>query len=441
VTAAPFTATRARQEPAETEVLAQPRQARISTPGILRTAVVVLTVGVIVFGLVVNRTAAARRRAAHEVATAASARLTDAADAYVELADADAAESTAFLQGPVESPLLRQRYDRDLRAAAQHLTALAGGGAADARAATQTVTQQLPVYAGLVDSARANNLLGNAVGAAYLHQASSSVMRRTILPQTTSIYEDAARDFDANDHAGMAASEILAVLVVGALLLALLIGTQIYLAVRTRRILNVGLVIATVLVLAVGVWSLVAFGAERDALRRSQRDGSDPLQLLSTARILTLRQIGDDNLELIERGAVDTYRPEFEVAAEQLGGSRGLIAQAGTATRGTGAAQAMRQLTSTYAQFLGDHNSAKNANDRDNYLGAVAVTTGNQARDFQALDAAYQRVLADARTELNRQSRQAEDALTGLAVGAAFFIVLATTAVVLGLRRRIEEYA
>ena len=113
MTAAPFTATRARQEPAETEVLAQPRQARISTPGILRTAVVVLTVGVIVFGLVVNRTAAARRRAAHEVATAASARLTDAADAYVELADADAAESTAFLQGPVESPLLRQRYDRE----------------------------------------------------------------------------------------------------------------------------------------------------------------------------------------------------------------------------------------------------------------------------------------------------------------------------------------
>jgi len=441
VTAAPFTATRARQEPAETASPASSRSAHISTPGLLRIVGVVLTVGVIVFGLVVIRSATARRHAAHEVATTATARLTEAADAYVELADADAAESTAFLQGPVESAALRQRYNRDLREAAQRLTALAGGGSADARAATQAVTQQLLFYAGLVDSARANNLLGNSVGAAYLHQASSKVMRGTILPETTSVYEDAARDFDANDHAGMATSEILAVLLVGALVLALLIGAQLYLAIRTRRILNVGLVIATLLVLALGVWSLVAFGAERDALRRSQRGGSDPLQLLSTARILTLRQIGDDNLELIERGAVDTYRPEFEVAADQLGGSGGLIALADSAVRGTDAPRDMKQLTSTYGGFLADHNAARNDNDRDNYRGAVAVTTGKETRDFQALDAAYQRVLADTLVELNHQSQQAQDALTGLAIGAALFVVLAIAAVVLGLRRRIEEYA
>jgi hypothetical protein len=89
------------------------------------------------------------------------------------LADADATVVSGYLSGGDESTAARQRYDDDIAAAASGLAAAAGR--ADDPATADRVAElarQLPVYAGLIEQARANNRQGLPVGASYLGRAS-----------------------------------------------------------------------------------------------------------------------------------------------------------------------------------------------------------------------------------------------------------------------------
>ena len=152
--------------------------------------------------------------------------------------------------------------------------------------AIATIAQQLPVYTGLVESARTNSRLDFPVGAAYLRRA-SDLMRTSILPAATSVYEDAAQPPLPGLPVGhLADGWRRRARRPAGLLVVLLLGSQLLVARRTRRIVNLGLVGATVLVVALGAWALAAFDTQQDALVRSQREGSDQLVVLSTARIL-----------------------------------------------------------------------------------------------------------------------------------------------------------
>ena len=103
------------------------------------------------------------------------------------------------------------------------------------------------MYAGQVESARTNNRLDHPLGAAYLRRASDS-MRNSMLPAATSIYEEAARRlYDAYDE-GTSARHRVTVLAVGGTVLVLLVAAQVLVALRTRRVLNLGLVGATVII-------------------------------------------------------------------------------------------------------------------------------------------------------------------------------------------------
>ncbi len=103
--------------------------------------------------------------------------LVQAKNLYTSLSDANATVATGLLSGGLEPATSRQRYQRDLVVASDALSALTreAGTAATARAALGTIADQLPVYSGLVETARANNRLGFPIGAAYLRQAASAM--------------------------------------------------------------------------------------------------------------------------------------------------------------------------------------------------------------------------------------------------------------------------
>ncbi|HWS45051.1 MAG TPA: hypothetical protein VN636_04250 [Acidimicrobiia bacterium] len=431
------------QVPASSRRQTRVRTARLTTPNLLRVAGAVLAAGVIVVGAVALRSTTDRRDATRQVEFTATPRLVAAEDAYVKLADADATASSAFLQGSVEPVGLRQRYDADIHDAAQQLTALAAGSGASpaAQQALADAARALPVYTGLVEAARADNRQGSLLGAAYLRSA-SALMRATILPSTTTVYEDAARQVDAGYRAGTAPGALVAVVATTGVLLILLVVTQVALARRTRRVLNVGLVLATVLVLTIGAWSIGALVAQQNALTRSQREGSDALQILSTARILTLRSFSDENLELIQRGATPEYIPDFDRVQHELQGGTGLLAAARSIAARNGSTAPVDTLIRDNARYLDDHTAwQQRANTDGDYLGAVKVATGTEVADFSMLDNAYRRDVGTAGARLTAHAATARDALGGLAIGAVILAILAAACTVLGLRRRIQEYS
>src|SRR6266581_7886662 len=108
---------------------------------------------------------------------------------YRALSDADATAASAFLSGGLEPIAARRRYQADIAQAAAHLeSATAAAGHSPAARDLARLSAGLPVYAGEVETARADNRLGLPLGAAYLREA-SSLMRGALLP--------AARDVSA----------------------------------------------------------------------------------------------------------------------------------------------------------------------------------------------------------------------------------------------------
>ena len=107
-------------------------------------------------------------------------------------------------------------------------------------------------------SARANNAQGFPVGAAYLRKASAT-MHNEILPTATDLYRDAASQLRDHYEAGTSTLTLVLVLVAGVGMLALLVVVQIFVRRRSNRLLNLGLVAATVLVVGLLGWTLVRF--------------------------------------------------------------------------------------------------------------------------------------------------------------------------------------
>ena len=123
--------------------------------------------------------------------------LVDAEDLYLALADADATASTIFLRAGVEPPELRARYLEDLQRAGRQLATITADRdlSATAQDAIATISEALPEYASLVEAARTNNRLDFPVGAAYQREA-SHLMSSTILPAATTVFEDAGRQLE-----------------------------------------------------------------------------------------------------------------------------------------------------------------------------------------------------------------------------------------------------
>jgi hypothetical protein len=420
--------------PAERRRLAQLNLRPFTTPGQLRLGTVVLVLATAVFGLAAVRSVVRRLDAARTVGTVASPQLTAAQDVYVSLADADAAASSAFLDAGREPAALQQRYRDDISRASAQLPAMARRSRSTAAAdAVTTITNQLPVYTGLIQSAHANALQGYPVGAAYLHEA-SQLMRDRILPAATVVYSDATSQLADADRGGSSPAEVLAVWILGLVLLALLVAMTVYVAVRTRRTVNVGVGVAAVIVVVLIATTTVAFVHEQDTLKRAQSQGSDPLQVLSVARILTLRSFSDENLDLVERGATTGYQADFNGLVSSLHDSRG--------TGLLDTKYAPKSLVADFELYNRQHNVVYLDNYRDGqYVSALNVATTDEAGALSNLDAALGRHIDAARARLETNARHARSDLVLVGVLAGLLALGAAVAIVLGLRPRIREYA
>ena len=228
----------------------------ISTPTALKLATWTLVIALLVFGAV-GLWAATQRQDAVDTDRFDGAPLVARTESlYVALADADAAASTAFLKFGLEPVELRRRYLDDIARAAQELAVVGRSQALsdEARDALTTLNEQLPVYTGDIDSARTNNRLGLPVGAAYQRHA-SKVMQRQLLPAATTLYETAAQRLDEGHRSGSSLDAEMAVVVVAAIVFMLLVAVHVLVSARTRRRLNVGLIGAAVVVIAICAWT------------------------------------------------------------------------------------------------------------------------------------------------------------------------------------------
>jgi len=418
-----------------------------TTPGRLRLAAVLIAVGALAYGAVAATAVSTRRQAAHAAATQTEPLLVEAEGLYASLSDADATAATTFLIGGLEPIGRRERYVQDLRSASHQLATLTqqAGGSSQARGAVFAITTELPVYTGLVDTARADNRQGFPVGAAYLRQA-STLMRKQILPAAGQLYEVEARRLNDDYRSGVSDGQLLAAIAVGLLMLGLLVLAQLYVARLTNRVLNIPMAAATAVVLGLTIWLVASFLGERSSLVEAQRAGSDSVQVLSAARILALRAQGDESLALVARGGGELDLVDFKTVTQRLGGTNGtggLMGEAARIARRSGSGAAIDGLSTRVAQYLAVHKQIAAMEVNGRFTDAVNLAVGPTAKEIpisDALNAGLGQQLIVAQRRFDRAAADAASSLSGLWLAIPLLVVAFACLALYGLRERSNEY-
>jgi hypothetical protein len=414
-----------------------------TTPGQLRAASVILIAAVFVLGGVVMVASAARSSAARSFGRDA-ADLVAAQHLYAELAAADAAASASYLSAGLEPPELRRRYVASLAAAGERLeqVARAAESSPGAHRAVRTISKHLPEYAGLIESARANDRQGFTVGAAYLRQA-SRLMREELIPAATAVYEDTSHRLAEAFDQGTSPVDVALVLVAGGISIMLLVVVQVLVTRRTHRLMNIGLVLATVIVVIVVGWTIGRLAAEQSALEAARREGSDAVQVFSAMRILALRAHNDDNLVLIDRGGGEQYVSDYEAIERRLEGAEGnggLMRLADAVATGENAADRVEDVRAQLAAFTEAHGAVREHDDAGAYEEAVSVAVTREADAARALDDTLRTEVDRAGADLLDRSADARSGFALLVAAGVVLSLIAAGLVLVGLQPRIEEY-
>lgn len=430
--------------------VAELRELSRTTPGVLSTFIVALVGVSVLVGVFTAVSVQSRAQALDNLATS-SGPLADAAQTlYRSLSDADATANSAFLSSGVKDVAQRRQYEHDMRdryqqdiAQAEHALGIAVAARtpadlADPNSPLAILNSQLSVYTGVVESARANNLQGFPVGAAYQREA-SNLMREKLLPAAELLYkqETATLADDQDRAASFPYIEIL----LGLVALVLLFFAQRYVRRHTRRRVNIGLAVATGAALVSLVWVLVATIAVMTNVHASRENGSDQTKVLAQARLNALAARGDETLTLVARGSGTEFEKHYadqarkQLATVQLPQAKALAADPDVRKQ---VQTAIEQETAWH----GAHLDIRKQDDHGEYPAAVelALSKDGAAGRFDAVDTALDTAIKDTTATFEQEVSQASDALTGTVIGVIVLALLMAAGSVTGIWQRLKEY-
>jgi hypothetical protein len=394
-----------------------------TTPGRLVLISALVVVGAVCYGVVVTGAEQSRQRAVRAARTDTEPLLVHAVTLYTALSDANATVATGLLGVEGVEPTSSQlRYANDLKQATSALTALTrGAGTAAAQASLATIADQLPIYTGEIEAARANSRQGFPIGAAYLRQA-DALLKSSMLPAADRVYTVEAERLNNDYQTGTDSAAVVALVAASALALVLLALAQRYVTRISRRILNILMLTATVLLTVVSVWAAVGVTSEQNSLASAQRNGSDSLEALSAADVLASRAQRDLSLTLVNRGTDQIDPLDFTAVTNVL-------------TTSPIAADLSRRFVSYRAAADRIQQLERQGELEPAIRQLPAVATVSQ----QLIDQLDREITA-ANTRFMHAADDAASALSGLGLAIPLITVLVAVLSLLGLRQRINEY-
>ena len=356
---------------------------------------------------------------------------------YTTLSVADAAAATAFIAQAEPRPV-RLRYEQAITDAAVAVTR-ASSGLTDEPLVQLLgkINAELGVYTGLIEIARTNNREGNPVGSSYLSEA-SGLMQSTILPDAAQLYQATSARVDTETTAS---TEIPAPVIL-VLLTTVVFGafSHRWLARRTRRRINPGLVVGALGILVMVVWMAIALTISTTASRSAKVTAAESLKTVTNVAITAQQARADETLSLIRRGDEQVRKESFYQRIDSMH------------------QQLDRYMARSDAVDKADLQGAdqllvrwRQANDRintyisvGNYRAATQVALGSGEDDstpaFDKLEDELGKAMDQSRTQLRNDVLNARSGLSGAQVGGVVLSLSAAIAVALGLWPRLKEY-
>src|SRR5215475_11305608 len=132
-----------------------------------------------------------------------------------------------------------------------------------------------------------------------------------------------------------------------------LLRTQLWLRRRTHRIVNYGLLAATLALAVSALWLVASFLSARSDFQQGLGHGSTPAETLAQAGIAAQQARGDEVLNLISRSGSTSFQQDFTAMRARIGPGPGTLLDKaaaaspdGTAARAV--ADARRDATNWY---------------------------------------------------------------------------------------------
>ncbi len=411
-------------------VAASARAAMAGTPGRLRAIGILSVVATLLFGLAAGQ---AFRSADGALGRAAanSDQLVRIQAIQTNVVQADADATNAFLVGGLEPAAQRADYTGAVASAARLVAEAAQNQPADG-AALGALNTSLVAYTSQVEQARANNRQGLPVGAQYLKGASAD-LRADALPLLTNLTR--ANEARVNEEFDRAARAALWIVVAGLLALTVLVLSQVWLARRTRRYLNVPMAAGALLVLVtlvLGTAGLLAVKSDVDGTR----DGVYAATLSTAqARIAGFDAKSNESLTLIARGSGSAFEEAWQASSDAVTTELDTLAS-------NPASSALSTLP--WPEYVTVHEEIRARDDGGDWEGAVELATGQGSGTGNATFAAFDTASDGQLAELSAQTSQQLDDTGGWLPFAGVLGVLAGVVAALcawwGVSMRLEEY-
>ncbi|MFE7173295.1 hypothetical protein [Streptomyces sp. NPDC057616] len=300
---------------------------------LLRAATVLLTTALAVLLLVAGLGAFGTWES---VAGRDAPRTTSAADLDLALNDMDAQAANILLsggdagKGRLRTPYAkavgfygdaRREIGHDLRT----LAVAAQGDRVDEKT-VEDLTDDFAEYQELVGRALENDARSGGRAAALVdYRKATDLLRARLLPDARTLVSSTDDAFETRYTAARSAllAQLGAVLGLGVLLLAVLGALQWYLARSFRRILNPGVLAATLCTLLAVILGGQLLAGTADHLRVARRDAFDSVVALSLSRAIAYDANADESRYLLDPGRRPQYAATFLAKSQELYGIAG----------------------------------------------------------------------------------------------------------------------
>ncbi|MEZ0092859.1 hypothetical protein [Streptacidiphilus sp. EB129] len=302
-------------------------------PSRLRTGTAVCLVLTVALGGLLTGVAAQAGGTWSTISDRQAPQVVDATDLYQALTDLDAQTANVLMVG-ADTTLAGHRttalaqYAKDRTDADHDLqrATLDASGDSTVQQALAGVLDGMGSYQDLAARAmELNDRAGAGAGhpdptALTEYRKATDLMRTTLLPAADRLVQADNAAFDRSYNAERstlgAAGWWLGVL--GIALLGTLIATQVWLALRFRRIVNPALAAATLITVVLVALGGSMFANQSDKLHLARRDAFDSVVALARARAVAYDGNADESRYLLDQGRAATYQDAFETSSQQL---------------------------------------------------------------------------------------------------------------------------
>jgi hypothetical protein len=302
-----------------------------NTPERIRGLAAVIIVVAVTFGTVITAIFASVSGGVHLIGGQAAPEVSASTDLYFRLNDMDAQVANVLLVGDRHDlGLTRQQaqaiFEQDRRAADHDLQDAAAVGSPAAQRAVRSVLDGLGQYEALVGQVTYLENLGPShpgrppAAALALYRSATDLLRTDILPAASKLTTANAAALTAAYQArhSLAGRAALLILLIGLVLIAALVGLQLFISATHRRLLNPALAGATLIAIVLTGAGALALAAQAHDLVVAKQDAFDSISALSQARAVSYDANANESRYLVDPGRAAQYQQDFEAESQDL---------------------------------------------------------------------------------------------------------------------------